>query len=303
MASTYSRADRRHFDALGDEVGKLYGEGSYADALARIDAEADGLLPWRSDLAHLAACLHATSGDPRAALATLRAALTEGAWWDVRILTDDDGLVAVRELPGYAELAEESGRRCEAAHREEAPIPPVVLRPGTAPRGVLVALHGADQEAEDTAETWTAGTAAGFVVVAVTSSRRSTPTYRTWPDQAAAAADVRLALETLSDGERELPMVAGGFSAGGRAALLWALTADPRPVASVLLVAPAIDPDRLPAQRALIRGTVIVGADDDLADDVRATVEALSPAELTLDLVDGLDHAYPPDFADRLLRF
>lgn len=81
-----------------------------------------------------------------------------------------------------------------------------MLRPDGAPRGVLVALHGADQEADDAAETWAAAADAGLVVVAVTSSRRSTPTYRTWPDQGAAAADVRIALETLPDGERELPV-------------------------------------------------------------------------------------------------
>jgi dienelactone hydrolase len=161
----------------------------------------------------------------------------------------------------------------------------------------VVALHGAGQDAHRAVVDWAAAVENGWILVAPHSSQRSTPTYRTWPEQEVAAADVAAALGHLTDDERALTVVAGGFSAGGRAALLWALSAEPCPVAGVIAVGPAVDDVPAPEGRD-VRGVVIVGTADDLVDGARRFSGAL-PA-VRLDEVEGLDHVYPDDFADRL---
>ena len=168
------------YRALDETVSRLYAEGRLADALKAVEDEAPRIPSRRADTAHLAACLLTLTGRPEDALAELRAALADGAWWSPAILADDDDLAAVRDLEGFAPLLSESTIRHATA--TGVPLPPVVRRPQGVPRGVLVALHGADQDAALAAEQWAAALDAGFVLVAVDSCQRSTPLYRSWPD-------------------------------------------------------------------------------------------------------------------------
>ena len=295
-------AEQTRYDALSDEVVTLYSLGRYDQALERLAADSAGLEHWTADLAHLTACLQSVAGRPEEALATLRLALDQGDWWSRRILVEDDDLAAVRALPAFDALVREAEARA-AAFNASAPLePPVLLRPARAARGVAVVLHGSGQRAGPTAGTWSAATAEGYAVLAVASSQRSTPTHTSWPDQGTAARDVRHALTFLDDDLRALPLLAGGFSAGGRAALLWALTAEPVPVARLLVVAPAVVPEQLPAEPAdRVPGLVLLGADDGFAGPVQAMAGRLEAAGLRLETVDGLEHRYPDDFAARLV--
>jgi pimeloyl-ACP methyl ester carboxylesterase len=137
------------------------------------------------------------------------------------------------------------------------------------------------------------------VLVAVESSQLSTPAYRTWPDQDAAARDVAAALATLPPEDRRLPMIAAGFSAGARAALLWALRGDPCEVAGFVAVAPAVWPDQVTDYLAHTPpGLVVIGAEDDMVAEVTECVRALPHVQL--DVVPDHDHAYPDDFPGRL---
>ena len=229
------------YDVLFDEVFPLYEERRYDEALARLAARGAGLEHWSSDLAHITACLQSLAGRPDVALATLQSALDDdGDWWDERILREDDDLAPLQQLDGWDDLVREAHARANAYNASAPAEPPVLLRPDAPARGVVVALHGSGQRAVPTADIWSAATAEGFAVLAVASSQRSTPTHTSWPDQARAARDVAHALESLDADLRDLPLLAGGFSAGGRAALLWALSADPVPVARLLVVAPSI---------------------------------------------------------------
>ncbi|MEW2119264.1 alpha/beta hydrolase [Streptomyces sp. NPDC005474] len=161
---------------------------------------------------------------------------------------EDDDLAAVRVLDGFAGLLRESTARHASA--TGVPLPPVVRRPQSAPRGVLVALHGADQNATLAGEQWAAAMDAGFVLVAVDSSQRSTPLYRSWPDTDVAIRDITTALTGLDETDAALPLVAAGFSAGGRVAVLWALSGAAIRPSSFLAVAPALTPEHLDGERA-----------------------------------------------------
>jgi len=284
------------YAVLTDRVLALYEEQQYVAALGRIDAERGSVPAYRSDLAHLAACLHALAGDPAAALRDLQDAAAVGGWWHPRILLDDDDLEPVRGLPGFEALVAQATDRSTAAQAAARARPPVVHRPPDErpARGLLVVLHGAGQGAAATAARWAPAVDRGLVLVAVESSQLTTPTYRTWPDPAAAAADVAAALGTLPATDRLLPMVAGGFSAGARAALLWALRGQPTEIAAVLAVSPAIWPEQTADPTHQPVGVVIIGAADELLPTTRAAVDRLP--DVRLEVVDGLGHDYPYDF-------
>jgi dienelactone hydrolase len=289
--------DEERYDELTGRVMALYRAQRYAEAIALVEDHLAALPSWHSDLAHTAACLHARSGDPDAALTVLTKAADSGAWWHPDLLADDDLAPAV-ELPGFAELVERSRSRHEEAQRAAGSLPALVLRPDRPARGVLVVLHGAGQRAARVMPRWRSAAADSLVVVAVESSQLRTPTYRSWPDQGAAARDVAAALETLEPAERALPVVAAGFSAGARAALLWALRGQPCTVAGFVAVAPAVWPDQVADPQHVPPGLVLVGAEDEMVEEVVASVRHLPG--VGLDVVPGLGHAYPDDFADRL---
>ncbi|GAA3866098.1 alpha/beta hydrolase [Streptomyces lacrimifluminis] len=298
------------YRALDETVSRLYGEGRLADALKAVEDEAPRIPSRRADTAHLAACLLTLTGRPEDALAELNTALADGAWWSPAILVDDDDLAAVRDLAGFAPLLRESTARHATA--TGVPLPPVVRRPHGIPRGVLVALHGADQDAALAAEQWAAAVDAGLVLVAVDSSQRSTPLYRSWPDTGLALRDITAALAELDEADRALPLLAAGFSAGARVAVLWALS-DASDVAvrpsGFLAVGPALTPAHLDGERRVraaegaVRGRILVGEqDDDVTPEVfdAHAVLADAGADVTLETIPGVGHEFPADFGRRL---
>jgi predicted esterase len=293
---------RQRYRDLNDRVFGLYAAGRPDEALGLIADAGSDLAPWRAELAYLSACLHGSAGRPDAALATLESAAAAGDWWDPSVLDADDDLAEMRGLPGYDALAKASTGRWQRAHEETDRAGDRLVEPAEPARGVLVALHGAEEDAGDAVAAWGSATSSGYAVLAVRSSQRTSPNYRTWPDQDRAVAELSEAVELLAPRLRALPVVAAGFSAGGRVALAWALSGRPSPVAGVLAVAPAIALDALPTEPAtgLDPARILVGAEDDLLDDVSAVGERLRPSGFGLDVVPGLGHSFPADFSDRL---
>ncbi|WP_330288834.1 dienelactone hydrolase family protein [Streptomyces sp. NBC_00576] len=306
-----SAAQEALYHALDETVSRLYGEGRLADALKAVEAEAPRIPARRADTAHLAACLLTLTGRPEDALAALCTALADGAWWSPAILVDDDDLAAVRDLEGFAPLLRESTARHATA--TGVPLPPVVRRPqgdpGGIPRGVLVVLHGADQNAALAAEQWAAAVDAGLVLVAVDSSQRSTPLYRSWPDIGVGIRDITAALAELDEADSSLPLLAAGFSAGARVAVLWALSdAAVRP-SGFLAVGPALTPAHLDGERraraaqGAVRGRILVGdQDDDVTPEIYDAHAMLADAgaDVTLETIPGLGHAFPAGFGRSL---
>ncbi|MFK4088571.1 serine aminopeptidase domain-containing protein [Kribbella sp. NPDC020789] len=280
------------YDDLVDQIEALYGEGRYADAVAVLDSATD-LEPWSAELAHLRACVLGASGDPDGALRALQDASAAGGWWRPEILTDDDDLAAIADRPEFQALVTESANRAA-----DDPTPAQLVLPGTPPKGVVVALHGAGQRAEHARRDWAGVLDLGYSLVCVESSRRMSPMYRTWPDPDQAAADIARALAELPAELAGLPLIAAGFSAGGRVALDWALTARPAPAAGVLAMAPALR--RLPDASAgsLSPATIWIGTEDDLLEVVDAAEPQL--AGCTIERLPGLGHTFPADFAERL---
>lgn len=298
---------RDDYRAIADRAFELYVAERYDEGSELVRAALPRLPAWRSDLAHLLACLLGAAGRPAEAFSELRAAFDAGGWWHRRILVDDDDLAGLRDLAGFAELVERSHAR--AASADQAAEAPLLRRPAAPARGLIVALHGAGQDATDAIDQWRAAVNAGFLLMALDSTQRNTPTYRSWPDPAVGSRDIAAALATLPSADRRLPLIAAGFSAGGRQAITWALAAKPGTPIGFIAMAPAITPDNLDREhirQAAERGTagiVVLGdQDDDVRDGVLAAIEKVRDGGIAcrLDSIAGLGHDFPGDFAERL---
>ncbi|WP_432943491.1 alpha/beta hydrolase [Kribbella sp. CA-253562] len=282
------------YDALTDEVAALYDAGRQADALALMDAGDDDLTPWSAELAHLRACLLGSLGQTQAALAVLRKESEAGGWWAEPILTDDDDLAGLQSLPEFQEVVALSRQR-----RNTDPTPPLVHL-GTQPTRVVVALHGAGQRATHAARDWSGVLELGCALICVESSQLMSPMYRTWPDRQAARDDIARALTQLPEELRGLPLIAAGFSAGGRAALDWALTGLPQRADGVLALAPALRELPQSAANPLSPATILIGTDDDLLDVVTSVTPELTGLGVIVRQLPGVAHHRPADFGTLL---
>jgi dienelactone hydrolase len=286
------------YDALTDRVASLYEQGAYQEALAALDQADDSLRPWLAELTHLRACVLAVLGQPDQALAALQTAATTGAWWDDTLLTEDDDLATLQRLSGFADLLESSRVSRAASQSESSRL--VVQLPRGEVRGVVVALHGAGQRATHAARDWASVTSLGYALVCVESSQLMSPMYRTWPDPERSREDVARALSHLPTELQSVDVIAAGFSAGGRVALDWALTAQPRPVAGVVVLAPALRQLPAEAHGVLEPAVVLMGTDDDLLEVVEEAGEQLRGFGVSVELLPGVGHEFPTDFGDRL---
>jgi predicted esterase len=143
-------------------------------------------------------------------------------------------------------------------------------------------------------------TSLGYALLCVESSQLMSPMYRTWPDPARSRDDVARALAHLPVDLQSSPLVAAGFSAGGRVALDWALTAQPRPAAGVVVLAPAIRALPASAQGTLEPAVVWMGTEDDLREVVEEVGEQLSGLGVSVEWLPGVAHEIPANFADLL---
>jgi predicted esterase len=104
----------------------------------------------------------------------------------------------------------------------------------------------------------------------------------------------------LPDELRELPLIASGFSAGGRAALDWALTGRPVPAAGVVVMAPAIRELPAEATGSLSPAKILIGTADDLFEVVEGAAKQLSTLGLEIERVRDLGHEFPQGFGSWL---
>ncbi|WBQ05431.1 dienelactone hydrolase family protein [Kribbella sp. CA-293567] len=284
------------YDQLTDRVSALYDEGLQQVALDLLDTADAELQPWTAELAHLRACLLGSIGESTQALVALQQASEAGGWWEESILTEDDDLTALQYLPAFQAIVELS-----RARKVVAEDPPLIALPESGkPGGVVVALHGAGQRATHAMRDWAGVLDLGYALVGVESSQLMSPMYRTWPDPAQSAKDVARALDHLPAELRDLPLIAAGFSAGGRIALNWALEAEPVPTAGVVVVGPALRVLPEQAQQPLAPATILIGTADELLEVVDDAAARLTSFGITIERVPGLAHEFPQDFAARL---
>ena len=294
------------FAAVRGRLFQLHTAGDYATALefARSAArdypdEADRTTYW-------IACLLARLGDEEGALQALEEGSQRGLWWSPQALEADADLESLRTNDRFRAIVE-AGRVAHAAVGARPPAEPIVRPPATGQaRAALVVLHARGERAEHAVERWT--DAGDLLLVVPHSTQAFDMRSGCWDDPQAAEADVRRAVDAaLADVDDKLPLLIGGFSQG--AALAVYLAADQRlqDIGGCIAVAPSagwarelIGPD-LPSLDGL-RYLMLIGTLDPRHDDCQRLAEQLraAGAEVNLDVVEGLAHDYPADFAQRL---
>jgi predicted esterase len=285
------------YEQLTDRLLALYHEGKQREALELLDPADPDLAPWAAELAHFEACMHGSLGDPESALDVLLRASAAGAWWHHSLLVGDDDLAALREEPEFKQLVELSRGRTVNDQPAWTIDLPDAGRPVT---GVVVALHGTGQRATRAAKVWAAVVELGYALVCVDSSQLISPQFRTWADRDLVVKDLTAALDALPDELRGLPVIAAGFSSGGRAALDWALTAEPTAVRGVIVLAPSLGELPVTAAGLLSPATIIVGTEDHTLAGIDRDADQLAAFGFAIDRIPGLGHTAPEDLDSRL---
>lgn len=290
------------FKDLQHEVFRLHGQGAYREALALIEREAARFPDQAPTFYFWRACLACLTDGADDGLRWLRAAADEGFWYHERMLNDPD-LAALREDPRLEPLMDLFRERRKAAQALARPVL-YTYEPEGAPRGLLMALHGAGSsfEQEEERAPWTAATAAGWRVALAQSSQVWAPGKYFWGDRDRALAEVKAHLDGL--GPHSSTVIAG-FSMGAAVAMFGVLSGT-LPVTGFLAVAPAIRPETflplLAEARRDIRGYIVIGDGDWAFPAAREFASAMREAGLAceLEVHPGLGHEYPPGFADQL---
>jgi predicted esterase len=226
-------------------------------------------------------------------------ALAAGHLWRVSLLAAPS-LEPLWGRARFEAVASEARRRVEARH-----LKPKVLV--TTPGGSLgaapmvLALHGANGTAAEELEQWRPATELGFIVAAGQSSQPTTASTFCWdPPRERVAQDLRAIAAGLPPHAR---VVAAGFSQGAWVALNLALEGRVLVAGSVVMVAPFAGPGQdLPAGWRRLKVAIVLGEQDVYREPAERLAEQLRQREhhVSLEVIPGLGHAYPPDFAARL---
>ena len=226
-------------------------------------------------------------------------ALAAGHLWRVSLLLAP-ALDPLRGRPRFEEVLAEARRRVAARNL----TPKLLLeraanRAGIAP--LLLVFHGATGTAAREIEHWKPASKLGYIVAAAQSSQPATEDGFCWdPPRERIWQDLRAIVHGLPVHGRT---VLAGFSQGAWVALNLALKGDVIQAGTVVLVAPFAGPaDALePAWRRL-KISIIVGGDDVLRTDVDRLAADLKQRDhhVSLEVVDGVGHAYPPGFETSL---
>lgn len=303
-------AEQDAFDEAAAAVIRLYAEKRYAEALVRARDAAELFPEWRATTSFWAACLLSLIGDHDAAIAELADGLEHGAWWGAARLREDPDLAPLRGRADFDAIVD-AARALQATHPSRPALE--ILRPPVPVRGLVIALHGAGGMSETTRPRWDPATGLGYIVGLPLSSQRwgSDSDGRTWDDPHVAlreVTDVRNRLVAEFEPVGTLPIFAG-FSQGGRRILKWVLADGPLDVRRFVVVGPGVrsvsdemKPQLAAAARSGVRGAFVVGEQDFMLEPATHMHRAMLEAgiHVRLDVVPGVEHAFPPDFADRL---
>ncbi len=240
----------------------------------------------------------AEARDLAGAAAYLRQELEAGRLWRVSLLTDP-ALAPLWEDPVCRQAIEAAKRRVDARGFQ----PDVLVEPSAqaAVRPLLMVLHGARSTAAATLPLWRPARDLGYTVAAAQSSQPATEDSFCWdPPRERIWADLEAIAARLPAHGR---VVLAGFSQGAWIALQAALRGQPFAAAGVVMVGTFVGAlaNLEPAARRL-RIAILNGADDAYSERLDELRRLLADRghRVTVEIVPGLGHAYPDDFAARL---
>ena len=258
---------------------------------------------------------HAAAGHADAALAALERALAEGCRYKREWLQRDERLAPLRALPRFAQITAQADARYAEAAAAARPNLTFAI-PDDLPDAfgypLLIALHGNNSNARETAPQWVSMADRGWVVAVPQSSEIGmTPNAYTWNDRERAAAEITTHIErvkraTSIDIGR---IVLAGFSMGGLQAITLALSKQVKARGFVAVAAWLPHVGGLAeiveaGASKMLRGYLVVGDQDPSRAGAGELVELLRRHgnRVELDARAHLGHEYPADMAETLAR-
>jgi len=293
-------ARRVRFNDIGNRVFALYGSGEYGEALIVVQNARSDYPEQDNDLTFWEACLLARIDRSEEALTVLAGGLDRGQWWPPGKLADAD-LDPVRRLSGWGQVA----KRCaEFTEERMAHRPPPVVRTTATPTGTIVAIQGAEADQQAVASTWAAATPDSWTMIIPAGAEPLASGGWSWPHSIEAGArSVKTDIEHLS---LDRPLVLTGFSIGSAIAC-HLITSEALPVDGLIAVAPSSFSDFDEIRTVAGKGmpSLIICGDQDKRHAKYSELQADIGGEpnVTIDMVEGLGHANPPDLDRRVLGF
>jgi predicted esterase len=185
------------------------------------------------------------------------------------------------------------------AHR-----PPPVVRRAAAPAGTILAIQGAQAHQQAVASTWAAATPDNWTIITPAGAEPLASGEWTWPHSIEASArSVTRDIEHLAF---DRPLVLTGFSIGSAIAC-HLITSEALSVGGLIAVAPGSFSDFNEIRTVASKGmpSLIICGDQDTRqakyNELQADIG--SKPNVTIDMVEGLEHLNPPDLDRRVLGF
>ncbi|MFQ5759090.1 MAG: alpha/beta hydrolase [Candidatus Bathyarchaeia archaeon] len=305
------------FQELAKRIFALYQNKEYAEALDLLTRESNRFPEWARRIYFWRVCLATRMNEVDLALDLLEEAVGSGYWFWKTELREDPDLKPLQGLPRFERLVEICSQRQEVARAQATPSilvsePEALSEDDRRPWPLLIALHGNNSSAEDSASYWHKATAKGWLLALPQSSQVDGPDTYVWNDRDWTEQEIKdhynSLLERYSIDEGEV--VLAGFSMGGRWAIWLSLNASVK-ARGFVAVAPFLpDVERFVplmdiARGSRLRGYIIVGEQDsESCEGARALAEHMRSQDLLceLEVHPDLGHAYPLDFHQSLNR-
>jgi len=302
------------FSELTREFLGLYGRQAYADALALVQASLPSFPERRTEMITWKICMQSRLGRSADAIRTLATAIeTSSYWWIPAALRKDPDLAPLQGNPEYERLVSICEKRCETAAHNNRPER-LVFAPKTgqtAKLPVLITFHGWGGSAELEAPHWRSLADQGWLVAVTRSSQQIADGLYIWDDLDRTVREAKAHYRALC---RDYPvdtrrLVLAGFSQGGGRAL-WLSLSRALPARGFIGVGPFLDefdelmPTLPPPRRTKLRAYLVSGSEEQ-DEGMFAQIEELCKTRsipFRQEVVPGVGHEYPPDFAPILSR-
>jgi dienelactone hydrolase len=311
-------ADPEVYAKVTHQVDRLFDPGGHREALDLLESTWPGLPETELhtsliDILILKAYFQAQINRPGDSLATLEAMSRCG----VSSSMSSPAYDPIRDLPGYAELAQKNEallirERNEARVECDVHVPRDLRRGEVVP--LMLVLHGDPGNLAKIRDAWPTGAivSRGIIVAYVQSSQlRSTSRYVWMADPAVARADVRAAFRDLCQRhsvDTSLVILAG-FSAGATTALDLVFGQMVPAVGFIGLCAGDI-PEHFTRERGEaakergVRGVFFEGEENWPDDEEEKMLQTMQEVGLPIELVinKGIGHSAPHDFPEKMER-
>ena len=256
-----------------------------------------------------------TNGQPKEALDALQEAFTVGCRYKGEWLTADPQLSGITNDPRFIKIVKKVDERYRidaAAARSDLLVRAPATDVPSSGRPLLIALHGNNSNARETARYWSSATQDGWVVAIPQSSEiGSSPDAYLWNDRARTLAEITPHIARVKELHKidSKRIVLAGFSMGGlqAIALPFVLGLEVCGVLPIAAWLPNLDELR-PIINALadsrLRAYIVMGEDDPSFGPAMELAGLLQKHKATvkLDARPGVGHEYPADMETTLSR-